>query len=87
MPESNPYGDDAGTRVGKPDRPEREGDHGGGDGGNLGAGKEASRGIAKGGKGEKPGHASSDDLKDRGVDKGSGYGGNKGGPKTSSDQR
>jgi hypothetical protein len=44
---NNPYGDDGGTRVGKPDTPKRDNLEGGGDGGNLGAGKESTGDISK----------------------------------------
>jgi hypothetical protein len=87
MKEDNPYGDDGGTRVGKPDTPKRDNKRGGGDGGGTGAGKEASRGMTNDGKGGKPGSPNSGGLQDHGVDKGSGYGGAMGGPKTSSDNR
>jgi hypothetical protein len=95
MAKDNPYGDDGGTRVGKPDRPERDNkqgneqgnEQGNGDGGNLGSGKEAVRGLTSDKKGGESDSVSSGDLKDRDTEKGSGYGGNMGGPKSSSDKR
>ncbi len=92
MKNSNPYGDDAGTRVGKPDTPERDnlkgGDalKGGNDGGDLGAGKEATGGLSQHGNpdsAEKP----SSLPRERKEEHGSGYGGELDTPKTSSDQR
>jgi hypothetical protein len=94
MKDDNPYGDDGGTRVGKPDTPDRANAQGGGDGGNTGAGKEAVRGLTndkkgtKGAKGDSSDDSvSSGELKDRDTDASSGYGGAMGGPKTSSDKR
>lgn len=85
MKKNNPYGDDAGTRVGKPCTPKRG--NMAGAAGNTGAGKESTGGVAKDGKGQSSTGKKSGSLKDQGVDKGSGYGGNKGEPKTSRDQR
>lgn len=68
---NNPYGDDGGARVGKPDTPQRDNKGKG----PLGAGMEPTGGVEKKGKPK------------AGTDKGSGYGGKMGGPKTSSDQR
>jgi hypothetical protein len=47
MTRNNPYGDEGGARVGKPDTPKRDNLQGGGDGGNLGAGKESTGDISK----------------------------------------
>ncbi|MDQ6738170.1 MAG: hypothetical protein M3Z30_10790 [Gemmatimonadota bacterium] len=93
MKNDNPYGDDAGTRVGKPDTPKRDnpegnldGDlQGAGDGGNLGAGKEATGGLSQHGNpgGERP----SSVPPERNEESDSGYGGKKGGSNKSGDQR
>ena len=79
MKKDDPYGDGGGARVGEPETPQRDNMGKG----SLGAGKEATGGIAKNGKG-KSGSATGTDST---PGKTSGYGGNKGGPKTSSDQR
>ena len=47
MATDDPYGDGGGARVGKPDTPKRDNLRGGGDGGNLGAGKESTGGISE----------------------------------------
>ena len=88
MKKDNPYGDDAGTRVGKPDSPKRENIAGARGAGNSGAGKESTGGVPKHGNPGSSGSPSpSRPLKDEGPDNGSGYGGNKGSPKTSRDER
>lgn len=78
-PESNPYGDQAGTKIGRPSEPNRSG--------NSDSGNEAARGIhsdnMKGAE-TRPG---SEPLKDRKTEHESGYGGKGGDPKTSSDER
>ncbi len=87
MKKSNPYGDDAGTRVGKPDTPKRANKAGSANG-NTGAGKEMNGGVAKDGTPDSSGKAGARPLTDQDVDQGeSGYGGNMGGPKTSRDKR
>jgi hypothetical protein len=89
MTKKNPYGDDAGTRVGKPDTPKRANMAGAGPDkdGNTGAGKESTGGVPMDGKAEPSKGRKSGSLEDQGVDKESGYGGSKGNPKTSRDQR
>lgn len=86
---NNPYGDDAGTRVGHPSEPKRANKSSSkestkGAGKSMGSGQEGMRGAAKhqapGKSGEEPRVAS----KDQHV---SGYGSEKGKPKRSSDQR
>ena len=86
MKTENPYGDDAGTRVGHPDAPQRASKQGDGDEGGTEAGNEAARGIHERNKGggDRPG---SEPLKDRGTEHESGYGGKGGDPKQSSDKR
>lgn len=85
MTKNNPYGDDGGTRVGKPDTPKRDNPGGGGDGGNLGAGKESTGGVSE--RGNPPsGDEQAGSKPRRKEDKGSGYGGSKGDPKRSADQ-
>jgi hypothetical protein len=78
-PESNPYGDQSGTKIGRPSSPERSGD--------SDSGNEAARGIhsdnMKGAE-RRPG---SEPLKDRKNEHDSGYGGKAGNPKKSSDKR
>jgi len=84
MKNDNPRGDDA--RAGAADLPQRTNKGKG----SLGAGKEATGGVAKDGRAGDTGEADRSrtaPLRDHGTDKGSGYGGNKGGPKTSSDQQ
>jgi len=82
---NNPYGDDGGTRVGKPGAPKRDNTGGGGDGGNLGAGKESTGGRSeRGNPADAVGPAESPRRKE---DKGSGYGGTRGGPKTDAGQK
>jgi hypothetical protein len=83
---NNPYGDDGGTRVGKPDTPERDNLEGGGDGGNLGAGKESTGGLSERGNPADAAHPRADPPK-RTEDRGSGYGGTHGGPKTDAGQK
>ncbi|HEV2641409.1 MAG TPA: hypothetical protein VGT98_01820 [Candidatus Elarobacter sp.] len=90
MKKDNPYGDDAGTRVGRPDTPKRDNADDDGKSG-TGAGSEAARGIQRGiheqnrkGSGKKPG---SEPLQERETEHESGYGGEGGTPRTSSDQR
>lgn len=98
MAKDNPYGDDAGTRVGKPDTPKRDNvsgqdDQDGGDGSSTNSGNEAARGIhssgaKKPGESAKPGsRPGSEPLEERDNDHTSGYGGEGGAPRTSSDQR
>lgn len=88
MKKDNPYGDDAGTQVGKPDTPKRANMAGAKGAGDSGAGKESTGGVAKVGKaGSASSRPDSSPLKDEGIDEGSGYGGNQGSPKTSRDQR
>lgn len=90
MSKDNPFGDDGGDRVGRPDTPKRD-NVGDGDGDKTtGAGTEAVRGIVnKNKKGSttpsttKPG---SEPLEERGNEHKSGYGGEGGQPRTSSDQ-
>ena len=91
MKNSSPYGDDGGARVGKPDTPERDNLKddalkGGNDGGDLGAGKEATGGLSKHGN---PGSADNSGTVpvERKEEHDSGYGGKQGVPRTSSDQR
>ena len=84
MKNDNPRGDDA--RAGEADLPQRTNKGKG----SLGAGKEATGGVAKDGRAGdtgKAGQSQTAPLRHHGTDKVSGYGGNKGGPKTSSDQR
>lgn len=92
--DADPYGDDQGTRVGKPSTPDRDnvepsGKKGarGEQGGATGAGNEAAAGIHgtnDGGSGKRPG---SEPLDERKNEHKSGYGGEGGSPRTSSDQR
>ena len=94
MKNDNPYGDDAGTRVGKPDTPKRDntagnldGDlKGAGDGGNLGAGKEATGGLSQHGNPDDAEHPGSVPP-ERSEESDSSYGGNKGSPKQPGDRR
>lgn len=91
MKNENPYGDDAGTRIGRPDTPQRDNVtggnlEGGGDGGDLGAGKEATGGMSQHGnpnQADKP----SSVPKERNEEHESGYGGDHDNPKSSSDTR
>ena len=87
MNSDNPYGDDGGARVGKPDTPKRDNLKGGNDGGNTGAGKEAVRGKPNDATDASSSGVRSGQLEDHGPEKESGYGGSMGEPKTSSDQR
>lgn len=90
----DPYGDDQGTRVGRPSTPDRDnvdpsGKSGarGEQGKSTGAGNEAAAGIHgtnAGGSGSRPG---SEPLDERETEHKSGYGGEAGKPRTSSDQR
>lgn len=94
----DPYGDDQGTRVGRPSTPHRDNDRDdaessgnsgarGEHGMTTGAGKEAAAGIHganDGGSGSRPG---SEPLDDRETEHKPGYGGEGGAPRTSSDQR
>ena len=102
MKTDNPYGDDAGTRVGRPDTPKRDnldgnpdgnlhgnsdGDlHGSGDGGDLGAGKESTGGLSKHGNPAQDERPGSVPP-ERSAESDSSYGGNKGGPKQPGDRR
>jgi hypothetical protein len=86
MEKGNPYGDDAGTRVGKPDVPKRANMAGAGNGGKTGSGKESTGGVARDGRPDSPRRPRSESLKNEGVDTGSGYGGDHDSPKTSRDQ-
>lgn len=86
MSTKNPYGDDAGTRVGRPSTPDRKN--------RIGAGAEAATGIhsdqddqADGttdGTRERPG---SEPLEHRDREHDPGYGGKGGAPKSSSEER
>ena len=82
---NDPYGDEGGTRVGKPDTPERA-NTGGGDGGNLGAGKESTGGLSERGNPADTKHAPGESPR-RNEDKGSGYGGARGLPKNDAGQK
>lgn len=86
MATNNPYGDDGGTRVGKPDTPQRDNLEGGGDGGNLGAGKESTGGMSKHGNPDTVAPPQSEPTNHDGEHD-SGYGGNRGDAKSSSDNR
>lgn len=78
-PESNPYGDQSGKKIGRPSSPERSGD--------SDSGNEAARGIhSKNMKGAEP-RPGSEPLEDRENEHESGYGGKAGKPKTSSENR
>jgi len=95
---ADPYGDDQGTRVGKPSTPDRDNTRDnaepsrksgtrGEQGGATGAGNEAAAGIHgknDGGNAKRPG---SEPLDERKNEHKSGYGGEGGAPRTSSDQR
>jgi hypothetical protein len=83
---NNPYGDDGGTRVGKPGTPKRDNTRGGGDGGNLGAGKESTGGLSERGNPADAANPAAASPR-RKEDKGSGYGGTRGGPKTDAGQK
>lgn len=86
MATDDPYGDGGGARVGKPDTPKRDNLRGGGDGGNLGAGKESTGGISEhGNPADTADHAGSEPPR-RKEDKGSGYGGDRGKPKPGAGQ-
>jgi hypothetical protein len=85
MKDDNPYGDDGGARVGKPDTPKRDNLEGGGDGGDLGAGKESTGGVAKHGNPDTAPPPRSKPI-DREQRDDPGYGGNRGGPKPGSDR-
>jgi len=84
MATDNPYGDDGGARVGKPDTPKRDNLRGGGDGGNLGAGKESTGGVSEHGT-PPEGDGKAGSAPRRKEDRGSGYGGSQGVPKRGSD--
>jgi hypothetical protein len=78
MSKNNPYGDDGGTRVGRPDTPKRD---------NLTeSGNEAARGIHDANKKGSPARPGSEPLKERENQHKSGYGGENGKPRRSSDQ-
>lgn len=92
MTNDDPYGDDQGTRVGHPDRPERHdagsvrdrGDRSGdaADPGDMASGNEAARGIESdnaGGSATRPG---SEPLRNREQEHEPGYGGKGGTPRT-----
>ena len=81
MTNDNPYGDNAGTRVGHPDAPQRASKQGDGDAGSTESGNEAARGIEEKNKGGRSDRAGSEPLKDRGNEHESGYGGKGGDPK------
>ncbi len=83
---NNPYGDGGGTRVGTPDTPKRDNTDGGGDGGNLGAGKESTGGLSERGNPADATHQPAESPR-RKADKGSGYGGTRGDPKTDAGQK
>lgn len=90
----DPYGDDQGTKVGRPSTPDRDNVEPSGKKGPrgeeneaTGAGNEAAAGIHgtnAGGSGTRPG---SEPLEERKNEHKSGYGGEGGAPRTSSDQR
>lgn len=89
----DPYGDDQGTRVGRPSTPHRDNMESGKKGARgeqakaTGAGNGAAEGIHDanaGGSGTRPG---SEPLKERDAVHKPGYGGEGGKPRTSSDQR
>jgi len=90
----DPFGDDQGTRVGRPSTPQRDNVEPSGKAGPkgeqgkaTGAGSEAAAGIHatnQGGSAVRPG---SEPLEERKDEHKSGYGGEGGAPRTSSDQR
>ncbi|HJU87929.1 MAG TPA: hypothetical protein VJ672_00970 [Gemmatimonadaceae bacterium] len=95
-PGGDGFGDDQGTRVGRPSRPNRESDPND----NIDAGAEGARGIHARGSGEEidrgpetsnqadgTTRAGSEPLRGREREHVSGYGGAADRPKTSSDQR
>ncbi|MDQ2889251.1 MAG: hypothetical protein M3R65_01685 [Gemmatimonadota bacterium] len=88
MEKDNPFGDNGGTRVGKPDTPQRDNvNHGplegGGDGGNLGAGKESTGGLSQHGNPDTDDGPSSV-PRERKEEHKSNYGGDRGEPKKDS---
>ena len=87
MTKDNPFGDDQGTRVGRPDTPKRDNDAD--DSGNEGtsAGNEAARGIHEQNRKGSPSRPGSEPLEERETEHKSGYGGEGGQPRPSSDQR
>lgn len=99
----NSFGDEGGTRVGKPDEPRRENLGAGGSAsaaqnpgkpvnddngaGSTGSGSEAARGIHSANQGGNSAKPGSEPLERREAEHKSGYGGEGGAPRTSSDQR
>ncbi len=90
MSKDDPFGDDAGTRVGHPDTPKRDNVSDENGGITTGSGAEAARGIhevnKKGSTGSNP-KPGSEPLDERENEHKPGYGGEGGKPRTSSDQR
>jgi hypothetical protein len=80
----NPYGDDAGTRVGRPETPRRKSANA--KSRSTGAGNEGAAGIHGANKGGSPKKPGSEPLKERDNEHTSGYGGAGGTSKRSSDQ-
>jgi hypothetical protein len=87
MRDDNPFGDDQGTRVGRPDTPKRDNDADDSGQTGTGAGNEAARGIHERNRKGSPQRPGSEPLRDRDSEHEPGYGGEGGSPRTSSDQR
>ena len=90
----DPFGDDQGTRVGRPSTPQRDNVEPSGKAGpkaeqgkSTGAGNEAAAGIHATNKGGSTVRPVSEPLEERDAEHKSGYGGEGGEPRTSSDQR
>ena len=83
-PADNPYGDDAGTRVGRPSTPNRDNTSGNAP---TEGGDEAARGIHGDNAGGVDGRPGSEPLVERETEHDSGYGGRGGAPKRSSGER
>lgn len=74
----NPYGDNAGTRVGRPSRPERKNIEGNDD---TALGGEAARGIEGANEDGDPDRPGSEPLRERQQEHEPGYGGKGGEPR------
>ncbi len=84
----NPFGDNAGTRVGRPATPQRDNEHDNqADGTTTGAGQEAARSTQRTDNKSNNGRPGSEPIHDRSTPAKSGYGGEGGAPRKSADQK